>query len=120
MTERPPERKHLEAGEPADDETARADLSIAAELVHPEGSGVPRGQIVKWIVLLAISGVSVYVIWPTLNEVFSATSRLSGLKPAWVVVALLLVYALLTPLFVAVTSRELLCANPEYSVAVTT
>ena len=75
--------------EPIDDATAQADLSMAEGFVHPEGAGVSRGQIVKWVALLAVTGVSVYVIWPTLNEVFSATSRLSGLEPAWVAASVL-------------------------------
>jgi hypothetical protein len=42
-----------------------------------------RRAVVKNLVLLAVAGLGLYVVWPSLMDVFASWPRLVVIKPAW-------------------------------------
>lgn len=75
------------------DEEALALEHFAEQHMEDEGRrGAPltRRQIVRWIALLTLTLVSLYVLGPGLVEVFSSAPRLAAIQPWWFALMLVL------------------------------
>jgi uncharacterized membrane protein YbhN (UPF0104 family) len=58
-----------------------------------------RRRVVRWAAWLAITGVSLYLVAPSIIQVVSSTERLVDIKPLWLVAMLLLQIASLACLW---------------------
>ena len=57
----------------------------------PEDAGPSaRRSVVRWAAWLAITGLSLYLVAPSIIQVVSSSERLRDIKPLWLVAMLLL------------------------------
>jgi uncharacterized protein (TIRG00374 family) len=64
-----------------------AETSLATRIDAQKGHPLAWQDVVKRAVVVTIAGVSIYLVFPTLTEVFASWPRLSTLDPRWFALA---------------------------------
>ncbi len=78
------------SGDPS--EQSRSEIpvtsSLAEKIVAHERTTLPWTSVLKKAVPIAVTGVALYLVFPSLTEVFASWPRLKTLDPIWFVVAI--------------------------------
>lgn len=81
MAERPDSAKRIE---PADTSPTTA---MAASITAQESHRLPWASVVKRALVVAVGGLAIYLVVPSITEVIASWPRLSSLDPLWFAVA---------------------------------
>jgi uncharacterized protein (TIRG00374 family) len=63
---------------------------LATEIEHDVESPLPWRSIAKKTVMVVVAGITIYLVFPSLTEVFSSWPKLTSLDPVWFAFAVLL------------------------------
>ena len=84
---RPPERRAATAGRPGIGDRLEGALEqhadVEGEIARGQARSPPRRRIVRTAVMLAVTGVSLYLVAPTLLNTLSSWRNLEKLSPGW-------------------------------------
>jgi len=91
--ESPQEQRGPEGGPPRDEGSGpRGDVSerLAEQIEQDVESPLPWRSIAKKTVMAVVAGVTIYLLFPSLVEVFSSYPKLTHLDPVWFLIAVAL------------------------------
>ena len=63
---------------------------LATEIEHDVESPLPWRSIAKKTVMVVVAGITIYLVFPSLTEVFSSWPKLTSLDPVWFAFAVIL------------------------------
>jgi hypothetical protein len=78
------------AGRPAGDESDDASARLATRIERDVASPLPWRSIAKRTVAVVVAGITIYLVFPSLTEVFSSWPKLTSLDPVWFSIAVVL------------------------------
>ena len=72
----------------SDPAAATTEPSLAARIDHQKAHPLTWQWVVKRAAVVAVAGISIYLVFPTITEVFASWPRLSTLDPRWFALAI--------------------------------
>ena len=72
----------------SDPSAATTELSLAAKIDRQKAHPLTWQAVVKRAAVVAIAGISIYLVFPAITEVLASWPRLSTLDPRWFALAI--------------------------------